>query len=590
MPAPVPTIGNLIRPQHVSSLTAWATHDLDKEHWVPLHEQRLTLPPSSFWHVVDIVTVHQHWNRTIYSQTLLQSEHVQLSDGASVPDHDGAMYCAPPPKGKRVNALRRLSRKTPAPIGGTQDNHGRTYDAYEWTAQWTDHSDPHPVQVTDKRGRHVACFGLSIPDHVVTEDNPRALRYWPFQYPKTRAYRFVYEPAPPSTTDDTESQPGYVLRYEVVPLGHEAKSPRDFEALVKHARPSGIKLVTHFRKRMAHYDEKLGTSTYVKRVVHDNMMSEIRFRRWYDDMKIRHAPQIRTWSQTPDLLLKPYEELAIAAYLCALWEAEREEEGWYDDHEEVEEVEEVDDVDSGDVSEAMGEVIKKLDKYEIATTKRRKQKQTFIDIGCGNGLLVYLLICEGHCGIGVDLQKRPIWSLYPSEIREALHHEKLDPLTYDCSPYDWIIGNHSDELSPWVPVLAARAQQSLSCRQLVDQPKTLHNPEDKPVRRAHPRFFLLPCCFYDFDGKKVAFGHMRRTIGVKAPHGMGKYEVYYRWIESIMRVFGFTAEYENLRIPSTKYVCLLGRFVQHESRISDDVVREMSALVLLDAQLSRRMK
>jgi tRNASer (uridine44-2'-O)-methyltransferase len=31
-------------------------------------------------------------------------------------------------------------------------------------------------------------------------------------------------------------------------------------------------------------------------------------------------------------------------------------------------------------------------------------KQTFIDLGCGNGLLVYILTCEGHRGVGVDIR------------------------------------------------------------------------------------------------------------------------------------------------------------------------------------------
>lgn len=42
--------------------------------------------------------------------------------------------------------------------------------------------------------------------------------------------------------------------------------------------------------------------------------------------------------------------------------------------------------------------------------------------------------------------------------------------------YDWLIGNHSDELTPWLPVMAARSSF-----------KT--------------RFFVLPCCAHDFNQK-----------------------------------------------------------------------------------------
>ena len=36
----------------------------------------------------------------------------------------------------------------------------------------------------------------------------------------------------------------------------------------------------------------------------------------------------------------------------------------------------------------------------------------FIDIGCGNGLLVYLLVKEGHIGKGIDIRRRNIWSRF----------------------------------------------------------------------------------------------------------------------------------------------------------------------------------
>ena len=46
------------------------------------------------------------------------------------------------------------------------------------------------------------------------------------------------------------------------------------------------------------------------------------------------------------------------------------------------------------------------------------------------------------------------------------------------SVYDteWLIGNHSDELTPWIPVIAFNSS-----------PRT--------------NFFILPCCPFDFRGK-----------------------------------------------------------------------------------------
>ena len=67
-----------------------------------------------------------------------------------------------------------------------------------------------------------------------------------------------------------------------------------------------------------------------------------------------------------------YEDVAIATYLLLLWEKERRDKGTPDVY------------------------------------------QTFVDLGCGNGLLVYILSSEGHKGVGLDVRKRVIWDLYPS--------------------------------------------------------------------------------------------------------------------------------------------------------------------------------
>lgn len=43
-----------------------------------------------------------------------------------------------------------------------------------------------------------------------------------------------------------------------------------------------------------------------------------------------------------------------------------------------------------------------------------KKPQKFVDLGCGNGLLVYIMNSEGHDGIGIDVRSRKIWENYPS--------------------------------------------------------------------------------------------------------------------------------------------------------------------------------
>ncbi|CAG00715.1 unnamed protein product, partial [Tetraodon nigroviridis] len=88
---------------------------------------------------------------------------------------------------------------------------------------------------------------------------------------------------------------------------------------------------------------------------------------------------------------------------------------------------------------------------------------------------------------------------------------------------DWLIGNHSDELTPWISVIAAR-RSSYTCR-----------------------YFVLPCCFYDFYGK-----YQRRQCK------KSQYREYIDFIAEVGHISGFKTDEDCLRIPSTKRVCLVG--------------------------------
>lgn len=100
------------------------------------------------------------------------------------------------------------------------------------------------------------------------------------------------------------------------------------------------------------------------------------------------------------------------------------------------------------------------------------RKQTFIDLGCGNGLLTFLLSSEGYEGYGIDIADRKIWPAL-SEINgnkkdmlrgkeNNIYHcliastnsfkllvEALYPAKITYPNTEWLIGNHADELVPW---------------------------------------------------------------------------------------------------------------------------------------------
>ena len=89
---------------------------------------------------------------------------------------------------------------------------------------------------------------------------------------------------------------------------------------------------------------------------------------------------------------------------------------------------------------------------------------------------------------------------------------------------DWIIGNHADELTLWMPIIATRSH--CSCK-----------------------FLVLPCCFHTLNGDR----------GVEFDPQLGRYESYLQQVEDMTRFCGFQPEREYLRIPSTKNIAIIGR-------------------------------
>jgi len=150
-------------------------------------------------------------------------------------------------------------------------------------------------------------------------------------------------------------------------------------------------------------------------------------------------------------------------------------------------------------------------------SKSHNRPVRFIDIGCGNGLLVYLLVKEGHIGKGIDIRRRNIWSRFEGI---DLVEEAVKPENH-FDNIDWILGNHTDELTPWIPVIAARSKAN---------------------------FWLLPCCFFDFFSKWNNDGK-----------SSSQYQNYLEFIRSIC-LLNFETEWDAMRIPSTKRICFVGQF------------------------------
>ena len=205
------------------------------------------------------------------------------------------------------------------------------------------------------------------------------------------------------------------------------------------------------------------------------------YSREYIRLKNKYASDIVTnWAESSDPEKFVHEDIGIAAYILLLWSQQREREQWPEN-----------------------------------------RRQTFVDLGCGNGLLVYILTMEGHSGVGYDIRRRGIWAWYPDTVK--LEEKTIVPsLDIKFPEVDWILGNHSDELTPWIPVLAALSGE-------------------------HTSFWVLPCCPFSFSAK------YQRKTALKSV-----WRDYLDWILSISQQMGFDIKEDRMKIPSTKRVCLVG--------------------------------
>lgn len=151
---------------------------------------------------------------------------------------------------------------------------------------------------------------------------------------------------------------------------------------------------------------------------------------------------------------------------------------------------------------------------------KAKSFVNFVDCGCGNGLLVYILNREGFEGCGIDLRRRNIWDLFLNNANLEVGIVGSDSKFPNAT---WLIGNHSDELTPWLPIIASKSS-----------PLT--------------NYFVLPCCPFDFSGKK----YIRKNTN------LSQYADYLEYIKHISDTCGFETTIDKLRIPSTKRTCLIG--------------------------------
>ncbi|KAI9804910.1 MAG: tRNA(Ser) Um(44) 2'-O-methyltransferase [Piccolia ochrophora] len=295
-------------------------------------------------------------------------------------------------------------------------------------------------------------------------------------------------------------------------------------------------LTPRLRRTILHLLETLhkhghGTAAgYTKRVRHDRLVSQPRYQDAYTAMKGRHAKRlVESWVEVTDPGKHVFEDLGIAAFLTEIWK----------------------------------------DMYGQGAFPG------FVDVGCGNGILVDVLCREGWAGWGFDARRRKSWETFSEQVQANLKEMVLvpEPLCPDdvakqlssgsvseeptstanngdrqvkhhngvFANGTFIISNHADELTGWTPLLAALS--------------------------ASP-FIIIPCCSHDLSGarfraplKANAIANTTAKDGAnnKPNKPPSSYASLVSWVTYLATSLGYEVETEMLRIPSTRNTALFGR-------------------------------
>ncbi|KAH9176343.1 DUF1613-domain-containing protein [Lactarius sanguifluus] len=348
----------------------------------------------------------------------------------------------------------------------------------------------------------------------------------PYYYPTVThlAFRIV----PPTSSESA------VLRMEALPLpgtslDQGGRLYRTCLSLLETLHRYGWGTLTHYKKR----------------VLHDVLLPRETYQDLYLIMRERYKHLIDDWHEVTDPLKHVFEDIGIATFLMLLWK------------------------------DTYGPETIPVDSTGPANEPWRRWPRPpggFVDLGCGNGLLTHILVSEGYAGHGFDLRSRTSWAHYPPATQSRLLVRALDPTAAERSedgqtttttartllPADcFLIGNHADELTPWVPLLATRVRAS--------------------------GYLSIPCCAWGLDARFDRARDVPRcdvdaetlNLGAGGEGVWSSYALYRAWLAWLSMHCGWAVEVEMLRIPSTRNWAIVGRKRVGSSEEADDNVEEL---------------
>nr|KMM71287.1 hypothetical protein CPAG_07594 [Coccidioides posadasii RMSCC 3488] len=288
----------------------------------------------------------------------------------------------------------------------------------------------------------------------------------PFYHPCVRGLGFLYEFSRPLFGDsDSTSKGTGTLSLHFIPFSHGIPETVPYRL----ERTCLALLSTHVRLARSP-SAKFNTTGSQPKPYKDNIIPQHVVQTTYARLKDKYASiLIQNWAEVTEPSKHVFEDIAIAAFLIELWKIMYTQNSCNGQEE--------------------------CEKRKSATSSF----PGFVDIACGNGVLVYLLHAEGYKGWGFDARRRKSWEKYPPSTQDRLKESICIPSIFRSAASEqipdtvetndgvfekdtFIISNHADELTIWTPLLGALAQPT------------------SPLP-----FLAIPCCSHSISGSKYRY-------------------------------------------------------------------------------------
>lgn len=374
----------------------------------------------------------------------------------------------------------------------------------------------------------------------------------------------------------------------VARLAFEHKSDRsgNFSISVSYSLFAGPTLSTKLERtalkllQTVHKHGQGQLAGYQKRVHHDQVVPQKRYQDTYTRLKTKYGKQLsEQWVEVTDPGKHVFEDLAIAAFLIELWR----------------------DIYSSSTSIGQG-----VDQNGGAANATMPPFPGFVDIGCGNGVLVYVLLAEGYEGWGFDARERKTWSIFPELAQQRLQRRLLIPELFlrneeaeelwhngIFEPGTFIISNHADELTAWTPLLAHLNNSSFIAIPCCSHdlagarfraPPTTRSAKDRAIRLPQQQ----ASSGEDMRKGVAETGSLHRTDAHKKMPSA--YSTLCSYVASLAEEVGFEPEHEALRIPSTRNSCIIGRRRKAGRVETGAAMKEQKLIDIIERELGRSVE